>query len=191
MEVRFWIPIRISGIPQKFPRFRNPDSWPYMGRPLSRTYYQPQKDRTTRLQLNFYENPASCTFFLWLSRIPFFFSPKYIRWKRLIAVEANKCKMQMRLIFWIYVNFKAIAKKKCFPHLSMTKRRGKGGRKEEGERRVSSPSLPTPHPLGAFSCMLTILCAAPLSERLENSAAGNNVTTVLFSIACLICICRQ
>ena len=66
MELRFWIPIRISGIPeslsyipdskaqdyglhkQTFPRFRNPDSWPYMGRPRSQTYYQPKKDRTTR-----------------------------------------------------------------------------------------------------------------------------------------------
>ena len=66
MELRFWIPIRIGGIPeslsyipdskaqdyglhkQTFPRFRNPDSWPYMERPRSRTYYQPKKDRTTR-----------------------------------------------------------------------------------------------------------------------------------------------
>ena len=46
--------------------------------------------------LLFHENPASrpALFFIAFPHLVFFFFPKYIRQKRLIAVKANKCRIK-------------------------------------------------------------------------------------------------
>ena len=132
-----------------------------------------------------HENPAFRTFF---HRFP---ETRFFVFKICTLIKKTNW-----LIFWIYECFTAIAKKgNSFSYLSLTNRRGKGGRNEEDERggRVSSPLLSQPPPPRCFF-LLPFLCAAPTTERLkreilalENSLWPQETTpkllTVLFTRA--------
>ena len=101
--------------------------------------------------LLFPENPASRpALFLSLSRISFFFFPKYIRQKRLIAVKANKCRIKFDISIDI-LNFTHVLRPSQKKLLLIPQYD-----EVEGKRR-KNPQLP---PRRSFF-LLTIICAAP------------------------------